>query len=136
MAAPVNETPLVFTAAELAARAKPRAQVLDADDEDLIDEIWGYVRGIRDPEHPFTLEQLNVLAPERIDIAHLPHRKLAIRIEFCPTVPHCSLASTIGLCLSLQISKYYPRAKLHLCVSPGSHKTEHESTPWDVCVSR
>ena len=98
----------------------------DPADEDLIEEIFGFLRGIRDPEHPHTLEELAVLTEDRIDVTHLPQRRLMIAVEFCPTVPHCSLAAIIGLCISKQIGAYYPNAKLTIRVTPGSHKTETE----------
>jgi hypothetical protein len=65
-----------------------------------------------------------------IDIEHLPGppvRRLRIIIEFCPTVPHCSLASLIGLAIRLKLMLYFPQAKVDILVSPGKHKTEKDS---------
>ena len=31
---------------------------------------------------------------------------LEVRVEFVPTVPHCSLATLIGLCLKTKLDRY------------------------------
>jgi len=50
---------------------------------------------LKDPEHPYTLEQLKVVQPDLIWVEDTPAETL-IRIEYTPTVPHCSLATLIG----------------------------------------
>ena len=48
--------------------------------------------------------------------------ELWIRIEFTPTVPHCSLATLIGLCLRVKLEQcLQQKFKLDICVSKGSH---------------
>jgi metal-sulfur cluster biosynthetic enzyme len=80
------------------------------------------VRSIVDPELPNTLEELNVLSPDSIDINHSKKR---INITFLPTIPGCTLCMVIGLCiiqrLSTSIPPYY---KIHVSVAPGSHDDE------------
>lgn len=56
------------------------------------------IRGITDPEHPLTLEQLAVVNPHHISVTQ--GRKPRVLIIFTPTVPHCSMATLIGLCSS------------------------------------
>ena len=52
---------------------------------------------------------------------------LHIRINFTPTVPHCSLATLIGLCIRVKTQNYFGRQhKLDIFVSKGSHKTEED----------
>lgn len=62
----------------------------DFDDniEDLMDEreIFDIIRNLQDPEHPLTLEELNVLD---IDSVKLDNRKNLCEIQFTPTIPHC-----------------------------------------------
>ncbi|KAM0986357.1 hypothetical protein ACFX13_013795 [Malus domestica] len=65
-----------------------------------------FVRDIRDPEHPYSLEQLNVLSEESIIVDDKLGR---ILITFTPTIQHCSMATVIGLC---------PRVKLKHCFPP------------------
>ncbi|CAJ2646389.1 protein AE7-like 1 [Trifolium pratense] len=85
-------------------------------------DIYDFVRDIRDPEHPYSLEQLNVLSEESISVDH----KLArILITFTPTVRHCSMVTVIGLCLRLKLKHHFPpHFKVDIKVSEGSHADE------------
>lgn len=48
-----------------------------------------------------------------------------IRIDFTPTVPHCSLATLIGLCLRVKLERsLQQRFKLDIRVSEGMHSIE------------
>ena len=46
-------------------------------------------------------------------------------IRFTPTVPHCSLATLIGLCLKLQQGLPF-KHKLEIYISEGTHSTEED----------
>ncbi|CAL0314447.1 unnamed protein product [Lupinus luteus] len=85
-------------------------------------DIYDFVRDIRDPEHPYSLEQLSVLSEESITVDD----KLGlILITFTPTVQHCSMATVIGLCLRVKLKHYFPpHYKVDIKVSPGSHADE------------
>ena len=63
--------------------------------EDPVDvrEIFDLIRDINDPEHPLTLEQLNVVTEEQITV---DDKQNDIRVMFTPTIPHCSMATLIG----------------------------------------
>ena len=51
--------------------------------------------------------------------------ELWIRIEFTPTVRHCSLATLIGLCLRVKLERsLQTRFKLDIVVSEGTHSIE------------
>lgn len=50
-------------------------------------EVFDYIRSIQDPEHPLTLEELNVLDIESVSI---DHKASVCTIQFTPTIPHCS----------------------------------------------
>ena len=102
--------------------------------------VFDVIRGIKDPEHPYTLEQLNVVAEDRIKIYNMDQTELnpneprkddfVISIEFTPTVPHCSLASLIGLCIRVKLQReleLFSLFKLDIIVTPGSHSTDKES---------
>jgi penicillin-binding protein-related factor A (putative recombinase) len=54
---------------------------------------------IRDPEKPNTLEDLLVITDESVQVKPFEENGYLVRIDFNPAVPHCSLASLIGLCL-------------------------------------
>ncbi|KAM7251217.1 hypothetical protein ACFE04_023100 [Oxalis oulophora] len=64
-----------------------------------------FVRDIRDPEHPYSLEQLSVLSEESITVDDKLGR---ILITFTPTIQHCSMATVIGLCLRVKLKDHFP----------------------------
>lgn len=65
------------------------------------------IRDIRDPEHPNTLEELSVIDRHSVTVTEaLPGAGLTwgtVSIAFTPTVPHCSLASLIGLSIRAKL---------------------------------
>ncbi|XP_059284698.1 protein AE7-like 1 isoform X3 [Lycium ferocissimum] len=77
---------------------------------------------IRDPEHPYSLEQLSVLSEESITVDEKLRR---ILITFTPTIQHCSMATVIGLCLREKLKNFFPpHFKVDIKVAPGSHADE------------
>lgn len=51
-----------------------------------------------------------------------------VRVEFNPTVPHCSLATLIGLCIRVKLERCMPyKIKLDIFIKKGAHTTENES---------
>ncbi|KCV67710.1 hypothetical protein H696_05818 [Fonticula alba] len=136
-----------------AGRAPGSAALTDASGIVTATEVFEFIRDIKDPEHPFTLEQLRIVRPEnvyvldrgvasggpaRADGTPAPASEVVrsggpgddghcyIRVEFTPTVPHCSLATLIGLCLRKRLERSLGRPiKLDINVTPGSHQTEH-----------
>jgi len=111
----------------------PSAARRDAIDAD---EIFEIIRNIQDPEHPLTLEQLGVVSRNQIDIeddvdnnnpddASLATSKLDVR--FTPTIPHCSMATMIGLCIRVKLLRSLPpsgRFKVTVRIEPGTHNSE------------
>ena len=100
MAALDNANPLVF------GRAVDREvlpEELDDGVRDEIDarEVFDLLRSINDPEHPLTLEELNVLQEGHIEVDDPGN---SVEVLFTPTIPHCSMATLIGkvaiICLS------------------------------------
>ena len=50
-----------------------------------------------------------------------------IKIEFTPTVPHCSLATLIGLCMRVKLERSLQHTfKLDIYVSEGTHSIEED----------
>ncbi|KAK3278354.1 Protein ae7 [Cymbomonas tetramitiformis] len=81
-----------------------------------------HLRDINDPEHPYTLEQLKVITEDHVTIDDSRNR---IKVNFTPTVEHCSMATLIGLCLRVKLLRALPRRfKVDIFVSPGSHASE------------
>lgn len=85
-------------------------------------EIFEHLRDVTDPEHPYTLEQLNVVSEELITVEDCSGR---VRLQFTPTVQHCSMATLIGLSLRVKLIQTLPsRFKVDIFVTPGTHSTE------------
>lgn len=132
----VNPEPTVYLAGDLLkgsnnqsiyCRTKEEKEAeLNEEMEDPFDalEVFQLIRHIRDPEHPLTLEELRVVTP---DLINVDTQKKIVRVEFVPTVPHCSLTSLIGLCITLELSRTLPAYyKIDVSVAPGSHLQEEQ----------
>ena len=150
----INAAPEVFERQHKARPQKGPDEPPDAGD------VFEWIRDIQDPEHPYSLEQLNVVQEELISLDHskrictcapamlvlmrtaactasvvamltyLPPRQridalicccyqhctalvqgaqmAACRVQFTPTVDHCSLATLIGLCIRTQLLRKLP----------------------------
>ncbi|KAK2718714.1 MIP18 family protein galla-1-like [Artemia franciscana] len=96
--------------------------------EEIKEIIYDSLRNIQDPEKPMTLEDLNVITEEAIEVEYCQEMECyQITVTFLPTVPHCSLASLIGLCIRTQIRKSIDeKYKLKIIVKKGSHASEKE----------
>ncbi len=86
----------------------PRPTDLDEDAPDAFDglEVFELIRSINDPEHPLTLEQLNVAQLRHCFVDDAQSRVL---IQFTPTIPHCSMATLIGLSIRVKLLRSLPR---------------------------
>lgn len=109
------------------ADAKNRALVSRSDTE-LKESVYDLLRTIKDPEKPQTLEQLDVVYEDCVEISQqTPKGVSVIRIEFNPTVPHCSLATLIGLCIRVKLERQLVALfKLDIYIKKGAHSTEEE----------
>ncbi|XP_065674719.1 cytosolic iron-sulfur assembly component 2B isoform X3 [Hydra vulgaris] len=85
-------------------------------------EIFDLIRYINDPEHPLTLEQLNVVEEKNIQIDDTQN---SLQVYFTPTIPHCSMATLIGLSIRVLLLRSLPsRFKVDVMISPGTHVSE------------
>merc|ERR1712137_262089 len=85
-------------------------------------EVFDMIRNINDPEHPLTLEQLKVTEYKNISV---DNKNELVQVYFTPTIPHCSMATLIGLSIRVKLIRSLPsRFKLDVLVSPGSHASE------------
>lgn len=95
--------------------------------EELATTVYDLIRDIRDPEKPETLEQLSVVYEDGVAVAPLNPSSCLIRIEFIPTVPHCSLATLIGLCMRTKLDLSLPhKHKIDINIKKGMHNTADE----------
>lgn len=116
-----NATPQIFN--KSSAR---ELSDLDYDDniEDPIDarEIFDLIREIKDPEHPLTLEELNVVREDQISV---DLESKVITIEFSPTINRCSMAPLIGLSIIVKLIRTLPvQMKIDVKISAGTHDAE------------
>uniref|UniRef100_A0A8C6WW55 Cytosolic iron-sulfur assembly component 2B n=1 Tax=Neogobius melanostomus TaxID=47308 RepID=A0A8C6WW55_9GOBI len=96
----------------------------DEDVHDPIDdrEIFDLIRSINDPEHPLSLEELNVVEQVRVKVDDAGS---TVGIEFTPTIPHCSMATLIGLSIKVKLLRSLPdRFKIDVHITPGTHASE------------
>lgn len=118
----INANPVVYEKKERRVQTSP--VVTDEYAEEPIDqqEIFDYIRDIKDPEHPYSLEELKVITEDSVEINVKQNH---VRVTFTPTVEHCSMATIIGLCLRVKLMRSLPsRFKVDIRVAPGTHATE------------
>lgn len=121
MAQPENANPLVFQ------RSKERQILPEEEDDNVVDkiddrEIFDLIRSINDPEHPLSLEELNVVEESKVKV---DDDRNEVDISFTPTIPHCSMATLIGLAIRVKLLRTLPaRFKVQVEITPGSHVSE------------
>ena len=75
---------------------------------------------------------MNVIQESLVSVESLGYSadKFLVNIEFVPTVPHCSLATLIGLCVRTKLNRELPagRFKIDIKVKEGTHSTAAEIT--------
>ena len=80
---------------------------LEKDDniEDKIDkyEVFEIIRNITDPEHPYNLEELNIISLEDIIV---DNENRLITVYFTPTIDNCGFASLIGLSIKKKLLNF------------------------------
>lgn len=109
-------------------KVNERLITADEQDDNVVDEIdtrevFDLIRGINDPEHPLSLEELHVLEESLIEVDN--DRNL-IRVLYTPTIPHCSMATLIGLSIHVKLLRCLPgRFKVTVEINPGTHASEH-----------
>ncbi|CAI8588247.1 unnamed protein product [Vicia faba] len=115
----INANPVIY---EKKQRQQRSTQSLPADEYAVepIDQLE--IFDIKDPEHPYSLEELKVITEEAVEV---DDQNSYVRVTFTPTVEHCSMATIIGLCLRVKLLRSLPsRYKVDIRVAPGSHATE------------
>ncbi|KAM3730989.1 hypothetical protein ACB098_12G128400 [Castanea mollissima] len=118
----INANPIVYEKKERRARSVPTTVEEYAVEPIDQQEVFDHVRDIKDPEHPYSLEELKVITEDAIEV---DDQQSYVRITFTPTVEHCSMATIIGLCLRVKLLRSLPsRYKVDIRVAPGSHASE------------
>uniref|UniRef100_A0A087XA92 Cytosolic iron-sulfur assembly component 2B n=2 Tax=Poecilia TaxID=8080 RepID=A0A087XA92_POEFO len=122
-----NANPVIFQ------RSGDRMLTASEEDEDVHDPIddreifdillvLHLIRSINDPEHPLSLEELNVVEQVRVKVNDT---ESTVSVEFTPTIPHCSMATLIGLSIKVKLLRSLPdRFKTDVHITPGTHASE------------
>ncbi|MCJ8747411.1 hypothetical protein PDJAM_G00153140 [Pangasius djambal] len=116
-----NANPFIFQ------RSGERLLTASEEDENVTDpiddrEIFDIIRSINDPEHPLSLEELNVVEQMRVKVND---QESMVSVEFTPTIPHCSMATLIGLSIKVKLLRSLPdRFKIDVHITPGTHASE------------
>ena len=119
-----NANPTLFSVADESRSLDEAALESDLDVRDPIDsyEVYDLIRSIKDPEHPHTLEQLNVAQRRLVEV---DDSRGCVLVHFTPTIPHCSMATLIGLSIRVKLMRSLPqRFKVDVRVTPGTHASE------------
>lgn len=103
------------------ARRRAREAAGEPEEIDAL-EVFDLVRHINDPEHPLTLEQLSVVQLRNVAV---DDAKGTVDMTFTPTIPHCSMATLIGLSCRVKLLRSLPpRFKVGISITPGTHSSE------------
>lgn len=127
---PLNANPVVHHVTRASrTRSTSDSTGNDSDDGDYepIDaqEIYDLLADINDPEHPLTLAQLAVVNLEDISITSAPNGLETVHVHLTPTIPHCSMATLIGLCVRVRLNRSLPpRFRVDIQLKEGSHQSE------------
>ncbi|MEE6473691.1 hypothetical protein FKM82_010140 [Ascaphus truei] len=117
-----NANPLIY---RRSGERPVTAQEEDGEVADRIDgrEVFDLIRSINDPEHPLSLEELNVVEEVRVKA---DDDESTVCVAFTPTIPHCSMATLIGLSIKVKLLRSLPeRFKVDVHITPGTHASEH-----------
>mmetsp|Transcript_9669 Transcript_9669/g.19738 ORF Transcript_9669/g.19738 Transcript_9669/m.19738 type:complete len:164 (-) Transcript_9669:1991-2482(-) len=115
---------------------RPRLTVEEAEAAPLATRIFEAIRDIRDPEHPHSLEELSVIDLESVTVCEPGQASYGVTtVQVTPTVPHCSMAAIIGLCIRAKLQDAPPSRrvlplgyKLDIKIEEGTHVNADEIT--------
>ncbi|KAG4081171.1 hypothetical protein HA402_014619 [Bradysia odoriphaga] len=109
-------------------KSAERIVTTSEEDDSIVDpfderEVFDLIRAINDPEHPLSLEELHVVQQNLITVDN-EHNE--VKVNFTPTIPHCSMATLIGLSIRVKLLRSLPpRFKVTVEITPGTHSSEH-----------
>ena len=108
----INPAPVVhrksqnLRSAQIVSREKFECDELISDPFDA-QEVFEHIKDINDPEHPYSLEQLDVVSVGNVQVRDSEDR---VHVAFTPTVPHCSMATLIGLSIRVKLLRVLPHS--------------------------
>ena len=92
--------------------------------EDEIDiyEIFDLIRNINDPEHPYNLEELNIISLDDIIVDNINR---IITVYFTPTIENCGFASLIGLSIKKKLLNFIsPKYNIDVLIKEQKNESD------------
>ncbi len=92
--------------------------------EDEIDiyEIFDLIRNINDPEHPYNLEELNIISLDDIIVDNI---NKIITVYFTPTIENCGFASLIGLSIKKKLLNFIsPKYNIDVLIKEQKNESD------------
>lgn len=90
-----------------------------------IEMVYELIRNIKDPEHPHSLESLHVVDIDGIEITEIETKYgsnvQCISVFFQPTIPHCSMASIIGLSILKVLRMFFSKKFISVKIIEDTH---------------
>jgi metal-sulfur cluster biosynthetic enzyme len=85
---------------------------------------------ISDPEHPLALSKLAVVQLHHSTVKDNPSSLMSyVLVEITPTIPHCSMATLIGLCIRVRLERALPQPfRVDTRVRPCPLQSENQVT--------
>lgn len=94
------------------------------------EEVYSHLKNIKDPEYPYSLEELKVVTKEDIIVENRKNGNqnvTLVTVNFTPTVPHCTMVTLIGLSILVKLLRSLPkRVKITVNIKEGTHNTVQE----------
>ena len=92
--------------------------------EDEIDiyEIFDLIRNMNDPEHPYNLEELNIISLDDIIVDNINR---IITVYFTPTIENCGFASLIGLSIKKKLLNFIsPKYNIDVLIKEQKNESD------------
>lgn len=121
---------------QLSSSVTTSSTVKSVRDKIQLEEVFEMIRNIQDPEHlDLTLEQLNIVNLKHVYVIdnhsdfrrdnRTQHLRSHVHVYITPTIPHCSMATLIGLSVRVKLFRSLPsRFKVSIKIFPGTHASE------------
>lgn len=82
--------------------------------------IYSIIKDINDPEYPNSLEELGVVLMEQCHI-----KENIVTVFYTPTIPHCSMATLIGLSIRVKLMRLLPKQyEIDVFIMEGKHVSQ------------
>jgi metal-sulfur cluster biosynthetic enzyme len=107
--------------------ARCSEDAMNSNEVEMALDVFDLIKDIKDPERTESLLELDVIKEEYVTAKCISEEEVWLTITFTPTVPHCSLATLIGLCIRVKLERSLNfKFKLDIRISEGAHSIEED----------